>query len=81
MSADDQKCDVKFTMMPKSCAKQSPGSLFNQLFTGYQGGGVVVSEPGGMLVGTGYVHHAEKIYNFKVRPDDVWIVTQPKCGI
>ena len=23
---------------------------------------------------------AEKIYNFKVRPDDIWIITYPKCG-
>ena len=23
---------------------------------------------------------AERIYNFKVRPDDIWIVTYPKVG-
>ena len=23
---------------------------------------------------------AERIYNFKVRPDDIWIITYPKCG-
>ena len=23
---------------------------------------------------------AEKIYNFEIRPDDIWIVTFPKCG-
>ena len=23
---------------------------------------------------------AERIYNFNLRPDDIWIVTFPKCG-
>ena len=22
----------------------------------------------------------ERVYNFKLRPDDVWIITYPKCG-
>lgn len=26
------------------------------------------------------VNSLEEIYNLEIRPDDVWIVTYPKCG-
>ena len=27
-----------------------------------------------------FLDHAELVYNMKVREDDVWVVTYPKCG-
>ena len=43
---------------------------------------MMMSLPGGMRVPSNFVKQnlGEKIYNFKLRPDDVWIVTYPKCG-
>jgi hypothetical protein len=38
------------------------------------------SIPGNVWMPVKYRDAAEKIYNFKVRPDDIWIVTFPKCG-
>ena len=38
------------------------------------------SEPGNIWMPKNIEKIAEKIYNFEVRPDDVWIVTYPKCG-
>ena len=40
----------------------------------------VVSEPLGVHGQAHLSNIAEKIYNFHVRPDDIWIVTFPKCG-
>lgn len=39
-----------------------------------------VSEPMGICSGQHMPKCAEMVYNFKLRPDDVWIVTYPKCG-
>ncbi len=41
---------------------------------------MVKSIPGDVYMPSKYAEVAEKIYNFPLRPDDVWIVTYPKCG-
>ena len=40
----------------------------------------VISEPMKVYGQANIPEIAKKIYNFKVRPDDIWIVTYPKCG-
>jgi hypothetical protein len=40
----------------------------------------LISEPLGVCMPQHMAKCAEAIYNFKLRPDDVWIVTYPKCG-
>lgn len=42
--------------------------------------GGVVSEPFGVHACPLMEEVVEQIFNFKVRPDDIWIVTYPKCG-
>ena len=41
---------------------------------------MVKSEPLGLYMPAKYVQYAEEIYNFEVRPSDIWVVTYPKCG-
>ncbi|KAF5269609.1 hypothetical protein FQR65_LT05948 [Abscondita terminalis] len=50
-----------------------------QLFTGEKTGFVQVG-PKNYFLPIQYESSAESIYNFKVRPDDVWIVTYPRSG-
>ena len=38
------------------------------------------SIPGNVWMPKKYRAAAEKIYNFEVKEDDIWIVTFPKCG-
>ena len=40
----------------------------------------VISVPNNVIMPKWYAAIADRVYNFKVRPDDIWIVTYPKCG-
>ena len=42
----------------------------------------VVSEPLGIHSSQGMIEDnvGERVFNFKLRPDDIWIITYPKCG-
>ena len=41
---------------------------------------MVRSEPGRVLMPKPFAKWAEELYNFELRPDDIWLVTYPKCG-
>ena len=34
----------------------------------------------GVMLPSNFKNFAQKIWNFTVRKDDIWIVTYPKCG-
>ena len=40
----------------------------------------IISNPYNVLMPKYYKPIAEKVLNFDVRPDDIWIITYPKCG-
>ena len=42
--------------------------------------GLVRSEPGGFVLTPEFGRHVDEFTNFKIRKDDVWVVTFPKCG-
>lgn len=42
--------------------------------------GIVSVNPSGLWMPKEFEEIAEEVYNFEVKPDDVWIITYPKCG-
>ena len=40
----------------------------------------VKSVPGNVYMPSGFRDIAEDLYNMDLRPDDIWVVTYPKCG-
>ena len=39
-----------------------------------------ICSPFGVCAPEPMIEASKKIYDFKVRPDDIWILTFPKCG-
>ena len=67
--------DVKFESIPETLE-----SSYKEHFPVFDKG-LVRGEPGGFIFHPHYASNAEKIYNMKVRSDDVWIRTFPRSGI
>lgn len=73
MAAEDRRLDISFELIPET--KQEP---FTKHFPNYDG--LVRGNPGDFVLTPIYAQNANELHNFKPRPDDVWIVTFPKCG-
>ena len=41
---------------------------------------MVKSIPGNVYMPAKFKEIAEDLYNMELRPDDIWVVTYPKCG-
>lgn len=66
--------DIKFKLITKTLTNP-----YREHFPFYTDG-LVRGEPGGFVLTPEYARSAEKLRNFQLRSDDVWIVTFPKCG-
>lgn len=60
--------------------EQSLNGDFEEHLTNYKEHGLVRSDPGGFVQTDEFKIHAEKIFRFQPKNDDVWIVSFPKCG-
>jgi hypothetical protein len=66
---------VKFNVIPETL--ESP---YKDLFPAFDNKGLVRAEPGGFVYHQNFADNCHKIYNMKVRSDDVWIRTFPRSG-
>ena len=71
---EEEKLPVNFHLMEETL--ESP---FKEHFPKYVDG-LYRGEPGGFVLQPGYTNNAEKLYQYPPKPDDVWVVTFPKCG-
>ena len=71
------KKDFQFQFSPVSGTQDRN---FLNLFPSYLDG-LVACQPGGFVATTELARNAEKLYNFKPRSSDVWIMTFPKSGM
>lgn len=66
--------EINFIPVPGTNDEQ-----FQKDFPAYKDG-LVYSNPGRYVVMPEYPKKAEIVYNLKPRPDDVYVLTFPKCG-
>ena len=65
---------VQFSLLEKSLTRE-----FRADFPNYPEG-LVRGDPGGFVLTKNYAENVEKYIHFPMRPEDVWVVTFPKCG-
>lgn len=73
-SESSKEFQIKFSPVAGTLDKN-----FLNLFPSYIDG-LVTSQPGGFVATPELARNAEKLYNFKPRSSDVWIMTFPKSG-
>lgn len=74
MAADKKRLNVEFKSIPETLEEP-----FLKEFPEYVEG-LVRGDPGGFVLTPHYGEHAEELYNFHVRPDDIWVLSFPKSG-
>ena len=59
---------------------KSRNGNFEQHFSHYGEHEISKSKPSGFVLTEEYTLHAEKMFRFQPKGDDVWVLTFPKCG-